>query len=89
MSDLARNPKDRSSHDAAHLIIAGNVPCYRKVVNWICGIDNATGSSSIANKQVEMPEMLSIKEDRRWKIVSNTAAVIAMMVVIALCIVFG
>ena len=67
---------------------AGDIPWYRKVVNWVCGIENVTGASSIATQQVQTQDMLSIKQDKRWKITSNIAAVIVMIICIALCVIF-
>lgn len=68
--------------------IIDNMPWYRRIVNWVCGIDNATGSSAIANKQVQTPDMLSIKQNKRWKISSNTAAVLIMIIAVSICVVF-
>ncbi|XP_045185344.2 sodium/glucose cotransporter 4-like [Mercenaria mercenaria] len=60
----------------------GSVTWYRRIGNWLCGLENM---EQINHKQVERTDMLCIVENRRWKILSNIAAVgsMALMVLIA------
>lgn len=64
----------------------GQVTWYRRVGNWICGLENM---EQTIHKQVERGDMLNVTEKRRWKIVSNISAVISMILMLFLAIYFA
>ncbi|XP_064615933.1 sodium/glucose cotransporter 1-like [Liolophura sinensis] len=53
-------------------------PCWRKMFNWICGIENLTKSG--AKKTVTRYEMRSIKQNPIGKNVTNALAVLLMAI---------
>ncbi|GFN93997.1 sodium/glucose cotransporter [Plakobranchus ocellatus] len=63
-----------------HLDIQYNtpMPCPRRLFNWVCGIDPQS-KKQLANQQLEIGDMLSIKEPRRLQLIT-AAFTVALLV---------
>ena len=59
----------------------------RTLLSWVCGINE--NKKDIASQQIKFEDMVSIKEERRWKILSNIMAVILMCVAIVFFVYFA
>ncbi|XP_069121206.1 sodium/myo-inositol cotransporter 2-like isoform X2 [Argopecten irradians] len=70
-------------------ITGGNqcVRLARHVVNWVCGTDR--NITQLSSHQIQRKEMLSVEENRRWKLTSNILSVILMLVVLVFFIYFA
>ncbi|WAR30705.1 SC5A9-like protein [Mya arenaria] len=70
--------------DSDHSPYHGRKGWFRFFFNWICGLENVD-QTHINTRKIQRIDMVDITEKRRWKIVSNIAAVVCMicMIVIA------
>lgn len=85
LDDLAQNKRvEVPDVDIANT--KGTVTWYRRIGNWLCGLENM---ETTVHKQVEHTDMLNIKQDRRWKILSNVAAVGCMIVMLVISVYFA
>ncbi|XP_052259739.1 sodium/glucose cotransporter 4-like isoform X2 [Dreissena polymorpha] len=73
-----------SENNANH----GGTSCYRRIFNWICGLENVD-KTHINKRKVQRVDMVDIAEQPRWKLVSNVAAVVCMICMITVAIVFA
>ncbi|CAC5403731.1 SLC5A9 [Mytilus coruscus] len=58
-----------------------HISVFKRIAYWLCGMDEIS-RRSLASHGVVRQDMVSIKENRRWKISSNVLAVILMGVVV-------
>lgn len=74
-------PNDCSdlSHKPVSIHITDKIPCYKKAIYWICGIENMSNSSK-NRKGMEPIEMdMSIAEDSTQSTAVNVMAIILMI----------
>ncbi|VDH90719.1 solute carrier family 5 (sodium/glucose cotransporter), member 9 [Mytilus galloprovincialis] len=57
------------------------ISIFKRIAYWLCGMDESS-RRSLASHGVVREDMVSIKENRKWKITSNVLAVILMGVVV-------
>lgn len=74
----SKNKKFASPHLLFVFYFPDETPCWRKMFNWICGIENLTKSG--VKKAVTRYEMRSIKENPIAKKVTNALAVLLMAI---------
>ncbi|XP_071156466.1 sodium/glucose cotransporter 4-like isoform X1 [Mytilus edulis] len=57
------------------------ISIFKRIAHWLCGMDESS-RRSLASHGVVREDMVSIKENRKWKITSNVLAVFLMGVVV-------
>ncbi|XP_052790809.1 sodium/glucose cotransporter 4-like [Mya arenaria] len=74
--------------DSDHSPYHGRKGWFRFFFNWICGLENVD-QTHINTRKIQRIDMVDITEKRRWKIVSNIAAVVCMICMIVIAAVFA
>ncbi|OWF42638.1 Sodium/myo-inositol cotransporter 2 [Mizuhopecten yessoensis] len=80
--NIPEDKSDNSNNDGT------NCPSWAcHVVNWVCGIDR--NRESLSSHQIQRKDMLSVEENRRWKITSNVLSVLLMGIALVFFIYFA